>query len=131
MRPSAPRLSVTSVCAALPAARRKVGLIEVQRDGVDEALHVVDLTRGAALERHRADLFEVEHVGAEHDGHVHRAGLEQILPAVRHEAAADERDVCGCVEPLQLAHRVADEHLRVRRATGPACGCATPRRKPS
>ena len=76
---------------------------------------VVDLARGAALERHRADLFEVEHVRAEHDGHLDGARLEQILTAVRDETAADERDVGGCVEPLQLAHGVADEHLRSHR----------------
>ena len=30
---------------------------------------------------------------------------------MRHQAAADERHVGGRIEPLQLAHRVADEHV--------------------
>ena len=86
-------------------------LLEVQRDGLGERVDVEDLARRTALERHGADLFEVEHVRPEHDGHVHCARLEQILAAVRHQTAANERDVGGGVEPLQLAHRVPDEHL--------------------
>ena len=72
---------------------------------------VVHLTGGATVERHRADLFEMEHVRSEHDRDFHGAGLEEVLPAVRHQAAADERYVGGRVEPLQFAHRIADEHL--------------------
>ena len=61
----------------------QVRLLEVQRDGRDEPGDVVDLPRRAALERHRADLFEVKHVRPEHDGHVDRARFEQVLAAVR------------------------------------------------
>ena len=89
----------------------QIRLIEIQRHGLGETLHVMDLTRGASLERHRAYLFEMEHVRSEHDRDFHGAGLEEVLPAVRHQAAADERYVGGRVEPLQFAHRIADEHL--------------------
>ena len=115
VRSSAPRLSVTSVCAARPALAPELRLHEVERDRGREPEAVVHLAGSAALERHRADLLEVEHVRAEDWRHVHGARLEQILPAFRHEAAADERDVGRRVEALQLAHRVADEHRAIGR----------------
>ena len=83
MRPQSAAVVGDERVRGIAGSAAQIRLLEVQRDGGDETLHVVHLPRRAALERHRADLFEVKHVRAEHDGHVDGAGFEQILAAVR------------------------------------------------
>src|SRR5690606_496390 len=94
-------------------ARRaaQVGMLEPRADRVRELRRVLDLLRGAALEREARDLLEVEHVRPEDHGHADRARPEDVLAAVPDQAAADERNVGSRVEPLQLPHRVADDDV--------------------
>ena len=82
----------------------------------------------AALQQLRA-LAEIAHVRAhEHRLAAHR-GLQHVVPADRHEAAADEDDLGERVEGGQLAHGVEDDdRAGSRRAAGG--GCAGPRPRP-
>ncbi|MEL7028866.1 MAG: hypothetical protein AAGL49_06520, partial [Pseudomonadota bacterium] len=45
------------------------------------------------------------------DGGVEPGGLERVVPALGHQAAADENDVAEPVEDAELAQRVADIDL--------------------
>jgi hypothetical protein len=64
---------------------------------------------GAGGEQERRLLAEVLDVRAEQDGLPLGRGLEHVLPAVRHEAAADEHEVGERVDALELADRVDEQ----------------------
>ncbi len=66
------------------------------------------------LDRIVRRLLEVEHVGADDDRRPDRAGLDQVLPTERQQAAADERHVGRGVVHRHLPHRVAEQKIGVR-----------------
>ena len=48
-----------------------------------------------------------------------RGGFKQVVPAVRHQTAADKSAVSQGIEKQQLAHGVAEQHARLRIDIGP------------
>ena len=65
--------------------------------------------------------------------HAERGRLEQIVPADRHQAPADERDIGGRIERREFADGIDQQHLR--RPAAPRAGAApieaTPRGAPT
>ncbi len=98
------------------AHRLPSGRVSEQRgDGRDEGVGVRDLDGGAGRLRLFRCFGEIEHMRT-HERRPSRADrLDQVLPAERQEAAADEGDVGGSVVARHLAHRVTKHDFDVGR----------------
>src|SRR5882762_5660506 len=57
---------------------------------------------------------EVEHARAGHDRRADGKRFDEVLPAERHEGAADHRDIAGGEVERHLAHRVSQMDLVAR-----------------
>lgn len=108
------------------AHRRAARVIGEQRvERACEIGRIPHLRARARRDRIGRRLREVEHVRPDQHRHADRARLDQVLAAERQQAAADERDVGGCIVRAQFAHRIAEQHRDVGRQRGggrPACG---------
>ena len=71
----------------------------------------------------RAMSAELKLCGPATIGRLERRGLEQVVAADGHQAAAHESHVTRGVERRQFAERIQQEHLRVGRSRG-SCWCA-------
>ena len=103
-----------------PAVFRRAGCFDVRGHRFDQTADV----RYPARRAPRSSAITLislglKHMRTEDDRHAHRAGLQQVVPADLHQAAADEGDVRGGIELLQFAHGVADHHIHSgRQSTG-------------
>ena len=75
---------------------------------------VAHLHGRAVAEERLGDLAEVLHVRAEHDRLAEDRRLEDVVPAGRHEAAADEHDRGHLVDLRQFAERVEHDDVGAR-----------------
>jgi len=66
------------------------------------------------------DVLGIERVGPREHRQPERRGLEQVVPADRHEAPADEGDIARRVEHHQFPERIAEVDLGARHAPLPA-----------
>ena len=85
---------------------------------------VAHLDRGAPAEERRGNLPEVLHVRAEHDRLAEHRRLEDVVPARRHEAAADEHDRGrpGRAAPARRSCRARRRRRAARRRWSAPCG---------
>ncbi len=96
--------------AALAVGPRGLRVVEPVVDALREIVltaHDAQRAASAAAARRRPRVLRVR--PRQHRQPEHR-GLEQVVAADRHQAAADERDVGGRVEDLQLAERIDEVH---------------------
>ena len=114
-RATAPRLSSTAFLPLAPIVARAVGSASNSPTTAASSRRVVHDAHRAALDQHPRDVRGIEIVRARHDRQAERRGLEQVVAADGHQAAADERHVARGIERRQLAERIEQEHLRVRR----------------
>ncbi len=102
---------------------RKPGISHVARllRLVEKALHgggqrccIIDLLQRTGLAQQGGDLEEVEQVRAAEHRHGQRRRLQQVVPAVGHQAAANESDVSQRIEKQQFPHGIAHQHRNIR-----------------
>ena len=93
-----------------------------------QALGVIHLFQRTGVAQQRADFQKVEQMRPAQHRLGQRRWLQQVMPAVGHQAAADKSGVGQCVQKQQLAHCVAQHDLGCgidRLATGAAHGGKT------
>ena len=90
-------------------------LVEEARDLLREFLAVLHGQARVAVLEERIRVLEVEHVRADDDGFAVRGRLEDVVAAVRHEAAADENDIADAVDLAELTDRVEDDDVLILR----------------
>jgi len=69
----------------------------------------------AAAQQQQCNFFAVEMRWSRQHRQAQRRRLEQVVPADRHQAAADEGHVGGRVQRHEFSDRVHQQHLRVDR----------------
>ena len=88
-------------------------VVKELRDGLGKLLAVLDRDAGIAVLEQRIRILEIEHVVADDDGLAMCGRLEDVVAAMRHEAAADIDDVADAVDLAALANRVEDADVRL------------------
>ena len=110
----APRLASTSARAAAPRRARRTGSPIRLTTASSSSRSVRHLHGRAVGEKRVGDLREVLHVRAEDDRLAVDRRLEDVVPAGRHEAAADEHRRGDLIELRELADRVEDHRVDAR-----------------
>ena len=109
-----PAVCIRKCQRRLRHAPRGAGIAQESLRLARESLRIGDLDRRAGFDGKRRRFRKV--VARRPDQHrfPRRARLDQVLPAQRHEASADERDVTRRVVSKHLAHAVTENGPRLR-----------------
>ena len=112
-RSAAPRCAAWNASAASRIARRRGASSKSAATVAIERRGIRDFDRGAGRQRLLGGVGEVEHVRTDERRPSQADRLDQVLPAERKQAAADERDVRGREVAGHFAHRVAEHDFDV------------------
>ena len=91
--------------------RRDLRLRPQAREAVAQLAGIRHLEQRPGVAQLRGDVEEVEQVRTGEHRLAQGRRLQQVVPAVGHQAAADESDVGQGIEEQQLAHGIAEQHL--------------------
>jgi hypothetical protein len=112
-----PRPGARAFAQSLAFAR----VLQQTRDRPPQLGRVPDLHERPRLPELVANLLEVLHVGADDHRAPRHAGLEDVVPARRDQAAADEDDGRERIGLRELSHRIEEEHVAVTPGRGAEC----------